>query len=75
LEVISAAVCVPAATDGLQRERFTFVCPTIRAVTVLSPPVLVRVLLAVVALAVLVVGIVLLPDRSVDTSATPLIGE
>ena len=43
--------------------------------TVLSPPVLVRVLLAVVALAVLVVGIVLLPDRSVDTSATPLIGE
>jgi len=40
-----------------------------------SPPVLVRVLLAVVALAVLVVGIVLLPDRSVDTSATPLIGE
>ena len=43
--------------------------------TVLSPPVLVRVLLAVVALAVLVVGIVLLPDRSVDTSVTPLIGE
>jgi len=42
---------------------------------VLSPPVLVRVLLAVVALAVLVVGIVFLPDRSVDTSATPLIGE
>ena len=40
-----------------------------------SPPVLVRVLLAVVALAVLVVGIVFLPDRSVDTSATPLIGE
>jgi len=75
VEVISAAVCVPAATDGLQRERFTFVCPTIRAVTVLSPPVLVRVLLAVVALAVLVVGIVLLPDRSVDTSVTPLIGE
>ena len=75
VEVISAAVCVPAATDGLQRERFTFVCPTIRAVMVLSPPVLVRVLLAVVALAVLVVGIVFLPDRSVDTSATPLIGE
>ncbi|MGI9062581.1 MAG: hypothetical protein ACR2FQ_01985, partial [Pseudonocardiaceae bacterium] len=43
--------------------------------TLLSPPVLVRVLLAVVALAVLIVGIVLLPDRSVDTSATPLIGE